>query len=71
LARGFALVRDRNGRPLRTATAVAIGARIDIEFSDGRVGARADSVQTLAGSHVERPRRRRRQLVDPGQGDLF
>ncbi len=71
LARGFALVRDRNGRPLRTATAVAIGARIDIEFSDGKVGARADSVQTSAGSHVERPTRRRRHIVDPGQGDLF
>ena len=71
LARGFALVRDRNGRPLRTATAVAIGARIDIEFSDGRVGARADSVQTLSGSQVEPPRRRRRQVVDPGQGNLF
>ena len=71
LARGFALVRDRNGRPLRTATAVAVGARIDIEFSDGKVGARADSVQTSAGSHVERPRRRRRPIVDPGQGDLF
>jgi exodeoxyribonuclease VII large subunit len=71
LARGFALVRDRNGRPLRTATAVAIGARIDIEFSDGRVGARADSVQTSSGSQVEPPRRRRRQVIDPGQGDLF
>ena len=42
LARGFALVRDGAGRPLRSAAAVAAGARLDIEFSDGRVGAVAD-----------------------------
>jgi len=71
LARGFALVRDRNGRPLRAAAAVAIGARIDIEFSDGSVGARAESVQTSSAARVELPRRRRRQVVDSGQGDLF
>lgn len=71
LARGFALVRDRNGRPLRAAAGVAIGARIDIEFSDGSVGARAESVQTSSGARVELPRRRRRQAIDSGQGDLF
>ncbi len=46
LARGFALVRDRGGRPLRTAAAVSTGMQMDIEFSDGRVGARAEVVQT-------------------------
>jgi exodeoxyribonuclease VII large subunit len=71
LARGFALVRDRNGRPLRAAAAVAVGARIDIEFSDGSVGARAESVQTSSAARVELPRRRRRQVVDSGQGNLF
>src|SRR5208282_6661545 len=38
LARGFALVRDRAGRPLRTAASVTIGTPMDIEFSDGRDG---------------------------------
>ena len=38
LARGFALVRDGAGHPLRSAAAVAGGMRLDIEFSDGRVG---------------------------------
>jgi exodeoxyribonuclease VII large subunit len=71
LARGFALVRDRNGRPLRAAAAVTIGTRIDIEFSDGSVGARAESVQTSSGPRAEPPRRRRRQIIDSGQGDLF
>ena len=42
LARGFALVRDGEGHPLRAAAAVAAGMRLDIEFADGRVGATAD-----------------------------
>ncbi len=42
LERGFALVRDLAGRPLRQAAAVSTGERIDIEFSDGRVRALAE-----------------------------
>ncbi|HEY5379403.1 MAG TPA: exodeoxyribonuclease VII large subunit [Pseudolabrys sp.] len=42
LARGFALVRDGEGHPLRSAGAVTGGAWLEIEFSDGRVGATAD-----------------------------
>ena len=42
LSRGFALVRDGAGHPLRSAMAVSAGARLDIEFADGRVGAVAD-----------------------------
>jgi len=42
LKRGFALVRDGDGHPLRSATAVGGGMRLDIEFADGRVGAVAD-----------------------------
>ncbi|SFK12010.1 exodeoxyribonuclease VII large subunit [Methylocapsa palsarum] len=36
LARGFALVRDAEQRPLRLASEIADGARIEIEFHDGR-----------------------------------
>ncbi len=71
LARGFALVRDRGGRPLRAAAGVAPGTSIDIEFSDGRVGARAEWVQTTTSSTVERPKRRRRFQTPPEQGSLF
>ncbi len=42
LSRGFALVRDQKGVPLRAAASIASGMRLDIEFSDGRVGATAD-----------------------------
>src|SRR6185369_11527391 len=42
LARGFALVRDGSGHPLRSAAAVGQGMRLGIEFADGRVGATAD-----------------------------
>ncbi|MEX2033667.1 MAG: exodeoxyribonuclease VII large subunit, partial [Xanthobacteraceae bacterium] len=42
LSRGFALVRDGEGHPLRAAAAVQPGMRLDIEFADGRVGATAD-----------------------------
>jgi exodeoxyribonuclease VII large subunit len=72
LARGFALVRDRaGGRPLRTAAAVSTGMPLDIEFADGRVGARAEVVQTVMAPRAEPPRRRRRRESDPGQGNLF
>jgi exodeoxyribonuclease VII large subunit len=51
LARGFALVRDEAGHPVHAAAAVEPGARMSIEFSDGRVGATADGdrrVETAA-----------------------
>jgi len=70
LARGFALIRDDKGSPLRTAAAVSAGMSLEIEFSDGRVGARAES-----GSSVERPstasKARGRRGGTSGQGDLF
>jgi exodeoxyribonuclease VII large subunit len=42
LARGYALVRDSGGRPLRSAALVAPGARLLIGFADGAVAATAD-----------------------------
>jgi exodeoxyribonuclease VII large subunit len=42
LGRGFALVRDTTGKPVRMAAGVKGGMRLDIEFTDGRVGAVAD-----------------------------
>ena len=73
LARGFALVRDQTGRPLRTAANVSAGQRMDIEFSDGRVRATAEAVSRApdAAPTPTLRRRARRGGSDPGQGNLF
>ncbi len=71
LARGFALVRDEVGRPLRNAAAVAPGMPIEIEFSDGRVGARVDDPASAAKPSGEAPKPRPRRSGGPGQGNLF
>ncbi len=70
LARGFALVRDTKGRPVHSATDVSPGLRIDIEFADGKIGARAEGERT---SFPPPPplRPRRRSGGDEGQGNLF
>jgi exodeoxyribonuclease VII large subunit len=43
LGRGFALVRDMTGRPVRAAAAVKTGMRLEIEFADGRIQAVAEN----------------------------
>jgi exodeoxyribonuclease VII large subunit len=68
LARGFALIRDAAGQPLHSATAVTAGMPIEIEFSDGRIGARADG-EPSADTPGAKPRAKRGG--GPGQGDLF
>ena len=74
LSRGFALVRDGEGHPLRTATSVQPGAPLDIEFTDGRVGATAQGVSKRIESPPfarSRPRTRRGGGGNEGQGSLF
>jgi len=68
LKRGFALIRDQAGAPLRNAAAVSGGMRLDIEFADGRVGAIAEGAGVLK---PVRTRRSRRSGGDEGQGNLF
>jgi exodeoxyribonuclease VII large subunit len=72
LARGFALVRDPKGSPLRSAAAISPGQALDIEFSDGR----ATAVATEAHGVPVKPRqpirpRSRRYGSGEGQGSLF
>ena len=76
LSRGFALVRDQKGVPLRAAAAVGAGMRLDIEFADGRVGAVADG--TGGAARRKRPRTRPKASKPKaksggksGQGSLF
>jgi exodeoxyribonuclease VII large subunit len=72
LARGFALVRDPAGPPIRSAAAVTPGNALDIEFSDGR----ATAVATAAHGVPVKPRqpirpRSRKYGSGEGQGSLF
>ncbi len=70
LERGFALVRDGEGKPLRAASAVTGRMRLDIEFADGRVGAVAD--ERGSGAPPSAPGKPRpRGGGSSGQGSLF
>jgi exodeoxyribonuclease VII large subunit len=68
LGRGFALVRDMTGRPVRLAAAVKAGMRLEIEFADGRVSSIAE------GSGAREPSSGKpgsRRGGSGGQGSLF
>ncbi len=81
LQRGFALVRDAQGRAVRSVAAVVPGDRLDLELRDGRIEAEALSVGTTSGQEpaasippaaqptpaVRRPRSR----GGSSQGSLF
>ena len=77
LARGFALVRDERGHALRAAASVGPGARLDLEFSDGRVAATADAdrpTATRAAKPVAgepKAAAPKRTVKPAGQGSLF
>jgi exodeoxyribonuclease VII large subunit len=78
LARGFALVRDEQGHAVRAAANVGPGARLDLEFADGRVAATADADRPAAKpAHVkpvvsEPKAAAPKRVVKPvGQGSLF
>lgn len=77
LARGFALVRDEKGHAVRAAASVGPGARLDLEFADGRVAAIAETDRP-ATTHATKPAASEpkaaapKRVVKPvGQGSLF
>jgi len=73
LGRGFALVRDGEGHPLRAAAGVSGGMRLDIEFADGHVAATADGEAKAKDKPQAAPAKSRsRGGKGPGgQGSLF
>jgi exodeoxyribonuclease VII large subunit len=77
LTRGFALVRDEQGHPVHAAAGVGPGARLDLEFSDGRVAATADADRPAARRIAKpvasepKPAAPRRAAKPVGQGSLF
>ena len=58
LARGFALVRDADDRPVRLAAEVVEGAALDIEFADGR--RRAIATSPLDEEEADNPQERQK-----------
>jgi exodeoxyribonuclease VII large subunit len=63
LARGFALVRDGDGRAIRSAAAMPPGQPIELEFLDGKARALAEGRAAKRASRGPKGK--------PVQGDLF
>jgi len=72
LERGFALVRDERGEPVRRAAGLAGGERLRIEFSDGQIDAQVQGGAGPAPGET-RPRKPRDATAKPRdkQGSLF
>jgi len=70
LNRGFALVRDANGQPVRSVASTSAGMGVEIEFADGRTDA-------IIGKGGGSPAAARKPATKPsggsggGQGSLF
>jgi exodeoxyribonuclease VII large subunit len=71
LDRGFALVRDAAGAPLRAAAAITGGDRLEIEFADGRVAATAENKEGEGKSPPRKPKGGGTGGGSAGQGGLF
>ena len=80
LARGFALVRNEAGHPLHAAAEVGAGARMSIEFADGRVGVTADGSKSeptappasaKPDARESKPAAQKRAAKPVDQGSLF
>ena len=69
LERGFALVRDGNGKPIRTAKAAKPEQRAEIQFQDGRLAATLHG--TLSDKAPRPPGPKKKQGPEEGQGSLF
>ena len=67
LNRGFALVRDADGQPIRSVAATARGMAVDIEFADGNTSA----VIGTGGGKPASPAAKPASGRTGGQGSLF
>ncbi|MDO9127664.1 MAG: exodeoxyribonuclease VII large subunit, partial [Parvibaculum sp.] len=63
--RGYAVVRDEAGKPIRAAAGQAAGARLEIEFADDRL----DAVVAPGGTVT--PRKAPPKKTAGGQGSLL
>lgn len=69
LARGFAVLYDKGGRPVASALGIGSGEEMAVELTDGRVPV----VTTGGEGPVKKPLRKsvRKQKTDPKQGSLL
>src|SRR5690606_11897956 len=65
LKRGYAVVRDGAGKPIRSGAGQKAGAPLDIEFAEDRLGA------VVAGGTPEKPRPAPESKTDSPQGSLL
>jgi exodeoxyribonuclease VII large subunit len=71
LARGFALVRDAEGTPVRAARQTDAGMALEIEWADGRIDATVRGDDDDASGGDTWPRRKKPKPVKKDQGSLF
>lgn len=75
LARGYALVRDAAGAPLRRAVMIEAGQPLTLEFADGSIGATAGRtarpVEAAKPEARPKPEPKRREGEKVKQGTLF
>ncbi len=71
LRRGYALVRNGEGKPVFRAAELTEGTAIEIEFADGRVHARVGDEATTPTEVKQVPRRARAKPDPEEQGNLF
>jgi exodeoxyribonuclease VII large subunit len=71
LGRGFALVRDSNEKPLRFATEIEDGVRLNLDFADGRKVAIAGSSASAGPSATAPKAMTGRPRKPTEQGSLF
>jgi len=78
LKRGFALVRDENGKLVREGAGLVSGSGVELEFADSRRKAVIDGAPSItppsapvAPAVKKKPKARKAKAPDPGQGTLF
>jgi len=76
LTRGFALVRNEQGHPVHAAANISPGARLNLEFADGRVAATADAerptpTRAARPASEQKTTPSKRAVKPVGQGSLF
>ncbi|XYK82379.1 MAG: exodeoxyribonuclease VII large subunit [Labrenzia sp.] len=72
LARGYAVVRDAEGQPIRSASAVETGAALSVELADGTLDAVAMSGSSAPKKpKTSAPKKAASQKPAAGQGSLF